>query len=68
MKIFQIMKYYFYNQDRKDISLPGAKKVDSTKRNKKIAMMVKSVAFSQNGKYWGAVSPEGLHIFSSEIS
>jgi hypothetical protein len=31
-------------------------------------MMVKSVAFSQNGKYWGAVSPEGLHIFSSEIS
>lgn len=53
-------------EDRKDMTLPGAKKVDLTKRNKKIAVQVKKVLFSQNGKYWAAATPEGLHVYSQQ--
>ena len=44
--------------------MPGAKKLDSTKRNKKLKMEVRTVKFSQNNKFWAAATPEGLHIFS----
>ena len=36
--------------------LPGAKKIELTKRNKKMKIEIKSVKFSPNGKFWGAAS------------
>lgn len=67
MRIFLTMKLALFPnnfQDRRDTILPGAKKVDLTKRNKKIIMTVSRVKFSPNGKYWAAATPEGLHVYS----
>ena len=61
---YEVPKYIF--KDRKDLVLPGAKKIELTKRNKKIKVEVKSVKFSPDGKFWGAATTEGLHLYSSE--
>ncbi|GAB5357522.1 hypothetical protein AAMO2058_000381600 [Amorphochlora amoebiformis] len=51
-------------EDRKDNSLPGAKRSDFSDRKTPLVARTKCVKFSPDGRQWAAASTEGLLIYS----
>jgi len=51
-------------EDAKDLSLPGARRSDFSKRNTPLIARTKCVKFSPDGRQWAAASTEGLLIYS----